>query len=78
MLKRTASTKENIFMPKLKTRRSIAKRFRITKTGKVLRRKGFKSHLLSHKSKKRKRSLRKSALVSKPERDKIMKLLPYA
>lgn len=65
-------------MPKLKTRRSIAKRFRITKKGKVLRRRGFKSHLLSHKSKKRKRKLRRAALVSKPEREKIMKLLPYA
>lgn len=65
-------------MPKLKTRRAVAKRFRITKKGKVLRRKGFKSHLLSHKSKKRKRGLRKAVLVSKPEREKIIKLLPYA
>lgn len=65
-------------MPKLKTRRAIAKRFKVTKRGKILRRKGFKSHLLSHKSKKRKRKLRRPALVSKVEREKILKLLPYA
>lgn len=65
-------------MPKLKTRRAIAKRFKVTKKGKILRRRGFKSHLLSHKSKKRKRKLRRSALVSGPERRKIRELLPYA
>ncbi len=64
-------------MPKLKTRRSVAKRFKVKKSGKILRRKGFKSHLLSHKAKKRKRKLRQPALVSKPEQDKIRKLLPY-
>ncbi len=65
-------------MPKLKTRRAIAKRFKVTKTGKILRRRAFKGHLLSHKTRKRKRKLRKSALVSKSEREKIRKLLPYA
>ena len=65
-------------MPKMKTRRSIAKRFKVTGRGKILRRKGGKGHLLTHKTKKRKRALRRAALVSKPEREKIMRLLPYA
>lgn len=65
-------------MPKLKTRKSIAKRFKLTKRGKILRHKAFKSHLLSKKSSKRKRSLRRPDLVSKTEREKIKRLLPYA
>ncbi|MFH1779217.1 MAG: 50S ribosomal protein L35 [Candidatus Omnitrophota bacterium] len=65
-------------MPKLKTRKSIAKRFKFTKRGKILRRKAFKSHLLSKKSSKRKRSLRRPDLVSKTEREKIKRLMPYA
>ncbi len=65
-------------MPKLKTRKSIAKRFKLTKGGKILRHRAFKSHLLSKKSSKRKRSLRRPDLVSKVERKKIKRLLPYA
>lgn len=65
-------------MPKMKTRKGVAKRFKVTKRKKILRRKGGKGHLLSHKTKKRKRSLRRAALVSKSERKKILKLLPYA
>ncbi len=65
-------------MPKLKTRRAIAKRFKITKKGKILRHKAFKGHLLSKKTSKRKRSLRRPDLVSKTEREKIKRLLPYA
>lgn len=65
-------------MPKMKTRKGIAKRFKVTKRRKILRRKGGKGHLLSVKTKKRKRSLRRAALVSKSERKKILRLLPYA
>jgi large subunit ribosomal protein L35 len=65
-------------MPKQKTRRATKKRFRITKTGKIMRRKGGKGHLLTGKSKKRKRALRRSDLVSKSDHKKISKLLPYA
>ncbi|MDD5137111.1 MAG: 50S ribosomal protein L35 [Candidatus Omnitrophica bacterium] len=65
-------------MPKMKTRKGIAKRFKVTKRRKVLRHKGGKGHLLGHKTKKRKRALRRAALVSKHERKKILKLLPYA
>jgi len=65
-------------MPKLKTRKSIAKRFKFTKGGKILRRRAFKGHLLSKKSSKRKRSLSRPDLVSRTEREKIKRLLPYA
>lgn len=53
------------------------KRFRVTGSGKVKRNKGFKGHLLSSKSKKRKRALRQSALVSAKEQKNIHKLIPY-
>lgn len=65
-------------MPKMKTRKGIAKRFKVTKRRKILRRKGGKGHLLTVKTKKRKRSLRRATLVSKHEREKILRLLPYA
>ncbi len=64
-------------MPKLKTHRGAAKRFRKTKKGKIRRNKGFKSHLLTGKRRKRKRALRKSTLVTKTETKTLMKLLPY-
>jgi large subunit ribosomal protein L35 len=51
-------------MPKLKTNRSIAKRFRVTKKGKVKRFRAGGSHLLSHKKASRKRKLRKTGLVA--------------
>lgn len=79
MFKRIVSTKENIFMPKIKTNRSVAKRFKITGKGKVTRHKGFKSHLLSHKPRKRKRMLRRPAIIeNKIMHRKIKSMLPYA
>ncbi|MEO0285400.1 MAG: 50S ribosomal protein L35 [candidate division WOR-3 bacterium] len=63
-------------MPKIKTKRSAAKRFKITATGKVKRFKAFKSHLLIGKNAKRRRNLRKSDLVDKTEMKKIRRLLP--
>lgn len=62
-------------MPKLKTNRSAAKRFKITGTGKILRRKAYKSHLLTKKSRKRKRNLRKATLVFSGEVKHIRHLL---
>ncbi|MFR6345048.1 MAG: 50S ribosomal protein L35, partial [Christensenellales bacterium] len=47
-------------MPKMKTHRGAAKRFRLTGSGKVRRNKAYKSHLLNSKSRKRKRNLRKA------------------
>ena len=64
-------------MPKIKTNRGAAKRFRVTGSGKVKRNKGFKSHLLSSKGKKRKRHLRKGALVAAVENKNIRQLIPY-
>jgi len=64
-------------LPKIKSSRGALKRFRVTATGKIKRNKGFKSHLLSGKGKKRKRRLRQSALVSPSETKNIRKLIPY-
>ena len=64
-------------MPKLKTHKGAAKRFKITASGEVKRHKGYTSHLLTSKPAKRARSLRQSVLVAKVDRDNIKKLLPY-
>ncbi|MBI4436740.1 MAG: 50S ribosomal protein L35 [Candidatus Omnitrophica bacterium] len=64
-------------MPKLKTRKAVAKRIRMTKRGKLKRFRVGTSHLLGHKSSKRKRQLRRSAFVSAADRKVIIKLLPY-
>ncbi len=65
-------------MPKLKTKKGAQKRFSLTKTGKVKRGKTGKRHILTKKSKKRKRDLSKSAMVDKTFERKIKRLLPYA
>jgi large subunit ribosomal protein L35 len=65
-------------VPKIKTNRGAAKRFRKTSTGKVRRRKAFGSHLLTKKNAKRKRSLRSSTLVNKTNSKAIKRLIPYA
>lgn len=64
-------------MPKIKTNRAAAKRFRVTGSGRIKRNKGFKSHLLSSKGKKRKRKLRRAAMVAAVETKNIRKLIPY-
>jgi large subunit ribosomal protein L35 len=64
-------------MPKLKTHSGASKRFKVTGTGKIMRRKAYKSHLLTGKSAKRTRGLRKSTLVSDSECANIKRLLPY-
>jgi len=61
----------------LKTNRSAAKRFRVTGKGKIKRPRAYTGHLLSHKSKKRKRHLRRIALVNARDLKKIRRLLPY-
>ncbi len=65
-------------MPKMKTRRSAAKRFKVTGTGEFKRSKAFKSHILEKKSPARKRNLRKATLVSKSDHERVVKMLPYA
>ena len=64
-------------MPKLKTHRGAAKRFKVTGSGKIKRSKANKSHILTGKPAKRMRKLRKSALVDKSDHENIKRLLPY-
>lgn len=64
-------------MPKMKTHRGAAKRFKKTGTGKIKRAKAFKSHILTKKSSKTKRNLRKTGYVSVTQEKTIKKLLPY-
>ena len=62
-------------MPKQKTNRSAAKRFKKTGTGKIKRRKAYTSHILTKKSPKRKRKLRQATLVSKADEKRVKRLL---
>ncbi|NCA96340.1 MAG: 50S ribosomal protein L35 [Methanomicrobia archaeon] len=64
-------------MPKLKTNKSAAKRFKITKSGKLKKRAAGRQHVLGKKTRKRKRQLRKSGYVSEADAKKIRRLLPY-
>ncbi|MBN2538995.1 MAG: 50S ribosomal protein L35 [Deltaproteobacteria bacterium] len=64
-------------MPKIKTHRGAAKRFSLTAKGKVKRSKAYSSHILTKKTTKRKRSLRKSDLLNKRDMNGIKKLIPY-
>ena len=64
-------------MPKMKTNRSAAKRFKVTGTGKLKRSKAYRRHILTHKSPKTKRNLRKSAIVDSTNVKNMKKILPY-
>lgn len=64
-------------MPKLKTNRAAAKRFKVTGTGKLKRNKAGMSHILGKKSQKRKRNLRKAGIVDKTNEKQMKRLLPY-
>jgi large subunit ribosomal protein L35 len=64
-------------MPKLKTHTGAKKRFKVTAGGKIKRSKAYKGHLLTSKSAKRTRGLRKATLVSDSNYDNIKRLLPY-
>ena len=63
-------------MPKMKTHRGAAKRFRMTASGKIVRSKSLKQHILTSKTTKRKRSLRQPALISAADTRKVQRLLP--
>jgi large subunit ribosomal protein L35 len=63
-------------MPKMKTNRATAKRLRRTGTGRLRRRKAYKSHILTKKTTKRKRNLRKPTLVAKADERRMNRLLP--
>ena len=62
-------------MPKIKTNRGAAKRFKKTGSGKIKRNKAYKSHILTKKTQKRKRKLRKSTLVSKADFRNVSRML---
>ena len=64
-------------MPKIKTCRAAAKRFKKTGTGKIMRNKAYKSHILTKKSQKRKRTLRKAAITDATNVKNMKKILPY-
>lgn len=63
-------------MPKMKTRRAAAKRFKVTGTDKIMRNKAFRSHILEKKSPKRKRNFRKAVAVSHSDYKRVARLLP--
>lgn len=63
-------------MPKIKTNKGAKKRFKITATGKVLRSKAFGSHLMGHKTAKRKLTLRGSVVVGPEDAKRFKRLLP--
>ena len=64
-------------MPKMKTSRSAAKRFKVTGNGKLVRNKAYKRHILTKKSTKRKRNLRKATIADASNAKAIRKVLPY-
>jgi len=64
-------------MPKMKTKKSAAKRFKLTGTGKLKRNKAYRNHILAKKSSKRKRNLRKSTITDATNVKNMKKILPY-
>ena len=64
-----------LYMPKVKTNSSAKKRFKVTGTGEITFQKAFKRHLLTKKSKKRKRALNKKGIIGAPNKDFVMRLL---
>ena len=64
-------------MPKIKTNRAAAKRFKVTGTGKLKRSKAYKRHILKKKTTKTKRNLRKAAIVDATNVKNMKKILPY-
>lgn len=64
-------------MPKMKSNSGAKKRFKVTGSGKIKRRKAGKSHILTKKSNKRKRQLRKATLVDKADEKHVKQMIPY-
>ena len=65
-------------MPKMKTKRAAAKRFKVTGTGKLKRNKAYKRHILTKKTTKNKRNLRKAVMTDESNVKNRKKILPYA
>ena len=64
-------------MPKMKTKRGAAKRFKVTGSGKVKRSRAYRRHILTTKSRKRKRHLRHAGMVAPANEKAVKSLLPY-
>ncbi|HEY3307449.1 MAG TPA: 50S ribosomal protein L35 [Desulfuromonadaceae bacterium] len=64
-------------MPKMKTNRGAAKRFKKSASGRIKRGGAFTSHILTHKTRKRKRNLRGGAMVADVDQKNIARLIPY-
>ncbi len=64
-------------MPKIKTNRGAAKRFKVTGTGKILGFKAYGSHILTKKTRKQKRGLRGSSVLDESNARSIRKIIPY-
>ena len=64
-------------MPKIKTRRGAAKRFKVTGSGRILRAKAFRRHILTKMTRKRKRQLRRKTLVHPTDLANVRKQIPY-
>ena len=64
-------------MPKMKTRRGAAKRFKITKSGRIKRRRAYRAHILEHKPPKRMRQARRSQEVDSVDAKAVRRMLPY-
>ena len=64
-------------MPKMKTNRGAAKRFKTSGSGKIVRNKAFSSHILTKKSTKRKRNLRKSTVLDSANLKNVQRMIPY-
>lgn len=62
-------------MQKLKTKKGAVKRFKVTGSGKILRGQAFKSHILTKKTRKRKRNLRKTAVLTKADTPRVREML---
>lgn len=62
-------------MPKMKSNRGAAKRFKVTGSGKIKRKKAFKSHILTKKSTKRKRNLRQGGLVAVSDEKRVKRMI---
>ena len=65
-------------MPKMKTKSAAKKRFKVTGTGKLMKMKAYKSHILTKKTTKRKRNLRKAVEIDKSNLAPMKKILPYS
>ena len=64
-------------MPKMKTKSAAAKRFKVTGTGKLMKMKAYKSHILTKKTTKRKRNLRKAVVTENGIIDNMKRAMPY-